>query len=239
MTRVTLASRGRTHPGRAAAAVVAALAALLLTGCTATVTTDFEVTSATAATVHVGAVFTDEAADMLAANASARAELVGVFTDRTGTSPEVVAGAHRLELRSTVSYDQLARSGALLGVSSAKLSGADSDVTLTLQLAKPTALADAVQSATKTQPDSAALAETMLRTTTVTVNVTFPGGVAHVSDPSATVDGDTVTLSRTVAAAQAGTLEVTGDPHPARWPYYGGGAALVAVAALTWRRWRR
>jgi hypothetical protein len=138
-----------------------------------------------------------------------------------------------------MTYDQLARSGTLLGVSSATLSGADPDVTQTLQLAKPTALADAVRTATKTQPDSAALADTMLRTTTVAVNVTFPGGVSHVSDPAASVDGDTVSLSRTVASARAGTVTVTGDPSPARWPYYGGAAALLTAAVLAWRRWRR
>lgn len=222
---------------RAAALAVAALA---LTSCTSSLTTSITVTSPTAATVHVSAVFTDEVAHQITADAAARSQLLGVFSDRTGHAPSytVSHGGNQVEVSDDLTYQQLRDSSDVTGVSDVSLSGSGSHVVAAFTLTPPTKIITAVTTSEAGQPDGAALTATMLRSTSVTVSVRFPGGVS--STTGGVRHGDTVTFTRTAADTSAAHASVAGNPTPSHWQRYGaiGAGLALAAAALAWRRRR-
>lgn len=242
-------------------ALAAGLVALSVAGCQASVQTTLTVTGPQQADVRVAATFSGEAAEAIRANEAMRQQLVGVFTDRAGATPEIHDEDGRLEFVSTLSYDRLAAASGVTGVRAASLSGEDARTTLTLDLGPADVLSAAVRTGTAKQPDSDALATTMLASTTLAVSVTFPGGVeSHtgaspapaskdgVVPPasqlpagiwSADPRGDTVTFLGRVDSAK-NRVVVVGDPRPSRTAWYAGaGAALLAAAALGAQRRRR
>lgn len=221
---------------RLALAALTAATALTLAGCTAQVRTEFDVTSANAASVAATVSFTGEAAGVLAKDPSMRAELAGAFQDRTGATPKISVDEEEVVFSQQLRYSDLATAGDVLGVSSASLTGDSGRATLRVQLSQPRALEAAVREATAKEPDAGPLAETMLRSTDLVVAVTFAGGIDSVSGPSAVRDGKEVTVTRPALGAKAGELVVVGDPTWNWWKWPLGAALLLGFVAATWRR---
>jgi len=216
-------------PARLAAAA-AGLVVLALSGCHAKVQTSVHVTGPTTADITVAAVFSDEAAAAITGHPDTRAQLEKVFTDRTGTAPQYTTSGGTVTVSEKLTYQQLTAAKSLTGVSAAALSGSGDHVQVSLTLAAPTAVADAVRAATKAQPDAAALAATMLEQTDVVITVSFDGGISSVTGPH---DGDghghSVSYTRRADSTQDGTLVVVGNPHASHTGVY---AAIVATFAV-------
>lgn len=228
----------RTWGVRAVTTGLAAAALLTLTACTARTDVDLTVRSAQSADVTISATFTDEAAEVLAADDSAMDELLATFEARTGRPPQVERTKEKVSVSAEVDYDHLRESGAVTGVSAVRLAPKGEDVQASVELRDTPDLLAALTSATATQPDAAAVASTMARSTHLVVSVTFPGGVhgdpavVGVSSDAVSVDGGTVTVVRTADAATAGAVVVTGNPRtPTNWAWVAIGGAVVAVAA--------
>jgi hypothetical protein len=241
------------RPVRRAVAVAAAVVAVaVLSGCDAAVTTRIEVDSATATQITAEVQFTGEVADHIVNHPETETELLKVFTSRAGgKQPTRTGDRTHLTYRLPVSFAQLKDSADVAGVANASLAGTDDHSTLTLRLQKPVALLAAFQHQTADQPDGAALAETMARSTMVQVQAVFPGGVSGTTAPdtaagTVTVHGNTATIAQSAAEFVDGTYTVTGDPTlswPGKlrrtvlsWPGLLVGVIFVGVAVLMLRR---
>lgn len=231
-------------PGRRLLATLAAVA-VVAAGCDADVATRFTVRSATSATARVEVTFAGEIAERVAQRPELAGRIVDVFAARGGVSPTVVTRGGTRVYRAEVPYDRLVGAAGITGVAAASVAADPAGARLTVRVSKPAELAEAVEAAAAGQPDADALAATMLAQTTVTVSVTFPGGIAAVDAGGlpAERDGRTVTVRQRLAGFADGTLSVAGRPTR---PLLTAGRVVtlgVALGAAVWaivaRRRRR
>lgn len=233
------------HLARALATLATVVA---LGACEAEAGTQIEVRSATETVISAVVEFRGQAADAVEDQPATAAALEKAFASRVGAIPEHSRDGDTLRYHARLTYPQLVASADVLGVSSAAVAASGKDVALTVVLAQPEGLAEAVRQAVASQPDGASLADTMLATTSVSVRVSFSGGVSSAvftptgAAPEAlTTSGTTLVLDQPLDTFRPGTLVVTGDPKA---PLLSTGRALavglvlVATVGLVWRRRR-
>lgn len=232
-------ARGRRRILLLGAAVV--LSAATLTSCTARTEVNVTVRAVDAADVVIAAEFTAEAAAVLHAQPDTLAELTATFAERTGSEPEVTSSPTLVRVTAPVDYAHLTQAGGITGVGEVRLAAAGEDVQASVELRDAPDLREAVVAATASQPDAGAVSATMAQGTQLVLTLTFPGGLVGspqlvgVSSSAMSVDGTSVTVVRSLDAAVAGAVVVTGDPQaPPPWLWIGGGslAAVVACAAV-------
>lgn len=219
-------------------------AAVLLSGCEAGVATRVDVESATESKIVATIRFTDEAAEQLVENEKLDAQLQDLIQNRVGREPERSGDEEELTYQVGLTYEEMLSAQDVLGIQGAAIEGeTEDDVTLTLQLAPPVGLNEAIVQATATQPDAQALAETMLKTTTVAVVVGFEGGVTGVEGPyEVKREESSVSVTQSLATFQTGTLVVSGDPQKSFLATYGlglgigGGLLALLILVLHSRR---
>lgn len=222
-------------------------AVLVLVGCTAQVDVEIGIKGPDDARVRVGAVFTDEAAEVLQDGPDVLDELVGVFSDRGATEMKTVDSQDRVEVWGTVPHAEVVDAGGLTGVAGVTLSDlGEGVVSAFVELQDAGALVGVLENAVAQQPDSGAMLSTMSRSTVLRVVVDFPGGlvddpaVVGVGKDSVEVGDRRVVISRTVDEAGTGGVTVVGRPDAGLpWGLIGlvGGVGLVGF--VIWGAWRR
>lgn len=227
-------------------AAACGLSVLALAGCTSEVTTTFTVTSPTQASVTSGVSFTGEAADVLKADPKLLAQLTDVFSSRLGAQPKVAKSEHRIDVTAQVPYSRLKAVSDITGVTGAALAaGRDDRATLTVQVAGAPKIVEAIRAAAKSQPEPAAVTDTMLANTHLVTRVVFAGGsddgaVRSKTGAATGRDGDAVTFTRPATASTPDAFTVTGDTSGSRWLYWVGGlTAAMAAGVLALRSRRR
>jgi hypothetical protein len=227
---------------RKAAAVVLTL--LALSACDAGVATSITVTGDKTANLEVSATFEGEAAEVLNEDASVRQGLVEVFKNRTGTRPDIDLSSDKVTATVSIEYDQLAALAPITGVSTISIT--DGGKKTTVGLVEVTDVKDAIGREAAKAKDAEVLKQTLLDVTTVSVSVTYAGGVdkaavaTTTSDkPTVSTDDTTATVTRSAGDDVVGTFTVTGDPSGTNWVLYGGvGVVVLAGSAFAWSRRR-
>jgi hypothetical protein len=227
---------------RRAAAVVLTL--LAVAACDADVSTSITVTGDKTASIEVSATFEGEAAEVLNEDAAVRQGLVDVFENRAGSKPDIDLSSDKVTATVSVEYDQLAALAPITGVSSIAIS--DGGKKTTVGLVEVTDIKAAISREAAKAQDAEVLKQTLLDVTTVSVSVSYAGGIDNATvattaaaKPTVSTDDTTATVSRSAGADVAGTFTVTGDPSGTNWVLYGGMGALVAAGAgLAWSRRR-
>lgn len=237
-----------TRPAKAVvAALLACVALLALTGCRAAVTTSIHVAGSHTSDLAVSATFKGAAATAIGGDPDMIARLKNVFSSRLDDKPEYTTTPGVVTMSANVTYPDLAGAAGITGIASlTQASTADGATTVTADLAPAADLAAAIRSAVNETPDGNAVALTALKTTVLTIAVTFDGGVVSFSGPEGTrQSGNTVSYTRPLAfSGEMPPLTVTGYPqgnHTFWWVLgfgVAGIAAAVAAVALLHRRRR-
>ena len=193
-----------------------------MTGCNARVSTEITVVSPTETRIVAAVRFEGEVATTITNDASLETQVRSLFEARSGVTPTRSAGDDWVAYEVELTYDQLVATAGLLGVAGATVGpGPSGEATATtITLVAPDELTEAISNSVEGQVDAEALVAAMLGTTTVAVAVTFPGGIDSAEfsgSTTATVAGNTATLSQDVATFTAGTFVVAGSTTVAWW----------------------
>ena len=232
---------------RARLLLLAVLAPVLLAGCQADVATRIDVSEQAQAALTVSARFQGDAAAAMTSDQQLVADIEALFTERGATRVQTQREDSTVTVSGVVDYEALVRSADVTGVRSAALATAEDTGTVTVTLAKPAALVkaltDQAQRSAADEADATALTETFLATTSVTVEVTFPGSATVASDPTLepflVVEGTQVRFSAPLAEMPSGEFVATGHLQPPRFLLWWALGAVVLggiVAAFFMRR---
>ena len=223
----------------AAAAVV-----LLCVGCETDVHTRIRIHDNDTSTISINVDFEGDIAEVLAQDPVSETLLLNAFNSHGVTHTGTVVEPGRRSYGAETSYSTLVAASGITGLQQATLNTVDGADTATVAgvLISPHQLIDAITEQTATMDDGQAVAETMLRQTTTTVTVEFPGKITHIDGPDGyQLNGNQAVFTIRLDKAGTGTgpFTVTGSTAgPARQFPTGTLAAVAVTVAAGWVAWK-
>lgn len=174
------------------------------------------------------------------------ADVEALFTERGATRVQTQREDSLVTVSGVVDYDTLTQSSDVTGVRGAGLVTEEDTGVVTVMLARPAALVkaltDQAQRSAADEADARALTETFLATTSVTVEVAFPGAATATSSPELerflTTEGTQVRFTAPLAEMPNGEFVVTGNLQPPRFLLWWalGAVVLAGIAAAFFMR---
>lgn len=223
----------------------ALLGAVLLTGCSTKMMTTVDVHSATDASMSASVIFSAEAAQAIEEDLGLEKDIQELIAKKTGQEVRTDSDDSERVYSSDLPYAKLTNASLLLGVSSAGLEPVGEEAaTLNVGLVTPTDLIAAIEAGNADEVDREALTETIMKTTTISVKVKFPGDITEVTGPgTVSKDGNEATFTVPLDEFVPGTMSVSGSvvkPLFSTPILVGAGGALVlAIVSIFIMRRRR
>lgn len=234
---------------RAREAVAALSAAVMLSGCLATVGTEITVLPPTSdgnVPVAVRAMVSFDEVASSAFTSSDVDSIVSAMESRSGSAASVTREGGGILISTDLGYSSLVSSSGLTGVADARLElPGEGAAVVVITLTDPVDLREILLEAASRQPDGSALAAAMQSSTKMSVSVSFPGGVTAVVAPPGTVPSlaeGSVSVTQVLADFKDGDITVSGSLAQRSSSRFSMGllaaAAVVFVFSMFWLRRR-
>ena len=203
-------------------------AAAVLSGCEGSAVTGINVAPAGEVTYRISAEFSGEAATALAPGTPSSAALSTLFDNRTGHRPTFDRSDGHVSASVDVTAAQLPNLAEVTGVRKVVATSQGDTHTVVVSVGPATGLLSALRDASKKEPEPEATFATMLSSTRVVVNVTYPSLAKTVGPPPAQTSLETLDNGKTLRATRAVTAPTV------TWTTVGHAAPTVTRTGQNW-----